>query len=110
MSFVDPDPSGSHTLRLQMDSAARQGERALPALILRLAGDHGLLDVLTFIEPLDEEYRPDGSEAEQSLTIEIRDDEMRLRSFAASLINLSGIVLATLDRTEILFGSAARGR
>ena len=104
MNFVECNhPPGTRTLRLHMDAAARQGERSLPALILRLAEDHRLLDVMTFIQPLDDDRRDDGSEVPQALTIEIRDEEIRLRSFAASLANLHGIILATLDETEILF-------
>lgn len=60
MRFVDPDPPGSHTLRLQMDSAARQVELSMPALTLQLAGDHGLLDVLTFFEPFGDMQRCHG--------------------------------------------------
>ena len=99
MSGGPREPESKRMLRLHMDAAAQHGDRSLPALILQLAGDHGLLDVLTFIEARDgAQEGPD-----QSLVIEIRDDEFRLRSFASSLANLSGIGLATLEPGETLF-------
>lgn len=110
MSFVDSNPSTMRILRLHMDAAARQGGRSLPALILRLAASQDLLDVMTLMNPSGDIRGRHGGDAEQRLTIEIRGEEMRLRSFAASLANLPGIALATLDNTETLFRTSARGQ
>ena len=102
MSAVDPSPR--RMLRLHMDAAARQGDRSLPALIIELASVHGLVDVLTIIEPLE----TGGRQRAQPLIVEIRGEEMRLRSFAASLANISAITLAELKPGETLFSATGR--
>lgn len=46
-------------------------------------------------------------EEDQPLVIEIIDEEVRLRAFAVSLADISGIGLMTLEAVEILFEAPA---
>lgn len=50
------------------------------------------------------EHRRRVFEDDQSLVIEIIDEDLRLRTFAASLKDLPGIALMTLEAVEVLGG------
>ncbi|MEO6080863.1 MAG: DUF190 domain-containing protein [Steroidobacteraceae bacterium] len=55
-------------------------------------------------------HRPHLFEDDQSLVVEIVDEDARLRAFVDSLSDVTGIGLMTLERVEILGGEAAPPR
>ncbi|MDF2381809.1 DUF190 domain-containing protein [Nostoc ellipsosporum NOK] len=95
-------------LRIYTDEAAYFGDRrvfevvAERARAARLAGAT-IVQALFGFGRSAHQHRRHLLEDDQSLVIEIIDEETRLRGFAASLADISGIGLMTLEAVEILF-------
>lgn len=96
-------------LRIYTDEAAFHGDRkvfeevASRARDARLAGATVLQALIGFGRST-HLHRPHVLEDDQSLVIEIVDREDRLRAFVASLGDIGGIGLITLEPVEVLLG------
>lgn len=94
-------------LRIYTDEAAYYGDRkvfeevALRARKAHMAGATVLQALLGFGRTV-HEHRRQLFEDDQSLVIEIVDEDPKLRDFAASLSDISGIALMTLEEVEVL--------
>lgn len=99
-------------LRIYTDEAAYFGDRkvfevvALRARDAKLAGATVVQALFGFGRSA-HQHRRHLLEDEQSLVIEIVDGETRLRDFARSLADISGIGLMTLEAVEVLGGENA---
>ncbi|URW75860.1 DUF190 domain-containing protein [Sphingomonas donggukensis] len=100
-------------LRIYTDEAAYFGDRkvfeevASRARDAKMAGATVLQALFGFGQTA-HEHRRHFLEDDQSLVIEIIDDEARLRDFVATLADISGIGLITLEAVEVLGGENAR--
>ena len=101
-------------LRIYTDEAAYYGDRKVFEEVATRARNAKLAGV-TVVQALfgfgrsAHQHRRHILEDDRSLVIEIVDDERRLRSFTASLSDIEGIGLLTLEAVEILGGDNARG-
>lgn len=99
-------------LRIYTDEAAYYGDRkvfevvAIRARDARMAGAT-VLEARFGFGRRAHVHRKHLLEDEQSLVIEIVDEDARLRAFVASLSDVSGIGLITLEVVEVLGGEAA---
>ena len=95
-------------LRIYTDEAAYFGDRKVFEEIAQRARDAHVAGA-TIVQALfgfgrgTHTRRKHLLEDEQSLVIEIVDEEPRARAFAASLADISGIGLITLEAVEVLF-------
>jgi uncharacterized protein len=100
-------------LRIYTDEAAYFGDRkvfeevASRARDAKIAGATVLQALFGFGQTA-HQHRRHFLEDDQSLVIEIIDDEARLRDFVATLADISGIGLITLEAVEVLGGENAR--
>ena len=96
-------------LRIYTDEAAYYGDRkvfevvAARARETKMAGATVLRALFGFGRSA-HQHRKHFLEDDQSLVIEIVDDDARLRAFVAELADISGIGLITLEAVEILGG------
>jgi len=96
-------------LRIYTDEAAYFGDRKLfeevasRAREAKMAGATVLQALFGFGHSA-HQHRKHFLEDDQSLVIEIVDEESRLRDFAASLADVHGIGLITLEAVEVLGG------
>ena len=96
-------------LRIYTDEAAYFGDRkvfeevATRARDARMAGATVLRALFGFGRSA-HQHRRHLLEDDQSLVIEIVDDDARLRDFVATLADISGIGLITLEAVEVLGG------
>jgi hypothetical protein len=99
-------------LRIYTDEAAYYGDRkvfeevATRARDAKMAGATVLQAMFGFGHSA-HQHRRHFLEDDQSLVIEIVDEEARLRTFVASLADISGIGLITLEAVEVLGGDNA---
>ncbi|MDQ2763952.1 MAG: DUF190 domain-containing protein [Pseudomonadota bacterium] len=99
-------------LRIYTDEAAYYGDRkvfeevASRARDTRMAGATVLQAMFGFGHSA-HQHRRHFLEDDQSLVIEIVDEEARLRAFVATLADISGIGLITLEAVEVLRGDNA---
>jgi PII-like signaling protein len=98
-------------LRIYTDEAAYFGDRKVFEVVVVRARDATLAGA-TIVRALfgfghgAHPHRHHLLDDDQPLVIEIVDEEARLRAFAASLQDISGIGLMTLEAVEILFEAA----
>lgn len=96
-------------LRIYTDEAAYYGDRkvfeevATRARDARMAGATVLRALFGFGHSA-HQHRKHFLEDDQSLVIEIVDDDARLRAFVAELSDIAGIGLITLEAVEVLGG------
>lgn len=95
-------------LRIYTDESAYFGDRRVYEEIASRARSQGLegatvLQAQFGFGRASHERRKHVLEDEQSLVVEIVDQEERLRAFAASLYDLPGIGLVTIEAVEVLF-------
>jgi len=101
-------------LRIYTDEAAYFGDRKVFEVVASRARDTRLAGAMV-VQALfgfgrsAHQHRPHILEDDQSLVIEIVDEEAHLRAFAASLGDIDGIGLMTLEAVEILGGDNVRG-
>lgn len=101
-------------LRIYTDEAAYFGDRKVFEVVASRARDAKLAGA-TVVQALfgfgrsAHQHRRHLLEDEQSLVVEIVDDETRLRDFVRSLADISGIGLMTLEAVEVLGGENAAG-
>ena len=99
-------------LRIYTDEAAYFGDRRVFEVVATLARDERMAGV-TVLRALfgfgrsAHVHRRHVLEDDQSLVVEIVDQEARLRGFAASLSDVPGIGLMTLEAVEIIGGEGA---
>lgn len=99
-------------LRIYTDEAAYFGDRKVFEVVATRARDAKMAGV-TVLQALFgfgrsvHVHRRHVLEDDQSLVLEIVDKDARLRAFAASLADVTGIGLMTLEVVEILGGEAA---
>lgn len=99
-------------LRIYTDEAAYFGDRKVFEIVAARARDAALAGA-TIVRALfgfghgAHPHRHHLLDDDQPLVIEIIDEEARLRAFADSLEDISGIGLMTLEAVEILFEAAA---
>lgn len=99
-------------LRIYTDEAAYFGDRKVLEVVASRARDARLAG-LTILEALigfgrsAHQHRRHVLESDRSVVIEIIDDEAALRSFVASLSDVQGIGLITLEAVEVLGGASA---
>lgn len=100
-------------LRIYTDEAAYFGDRkvfevvATRARDAKMAGVTVLQALVGFGRSASHVHRHHILEDDQSLVIEIVDEDARLRAFVASLADVTGIGLMTLEVVEIVGGEAA---
>ena len=98
-------------LRIYTDEASYFGDRKVFEVVATRARDAKLAGV-TVLQALfgfgrsTHVHRRHVFEDDQSLVIEIVDEDSRLRAFVASLSDVTGIGLMTLELVEILGGEA----
>jgi uncharacterized protein len=101
-------------LRIYTDEASYFGDRKVFEEVATRAQDAKLAGA-TVVQALfgfgrsTHQHRRHILEDDRSLVIEIVDDELRLRTFAASLSDIEGIGLLTLEAVEVIGGDNARG-
>lgn len=99
-------------LRIYTDEAAYFGDRKVFEVVATRARDAKMAGV-TVLQALfgfgrsAHVHRRHVLEDDQSLVVEIVDKDARLRAFVASLADVTGIGLMTLEVVEILGGEAA---
>lgn len=99
-------------LRIYTDEAAYFGDRKVFEVVASRARDAKLAGA-TVVQALfgfgrsAHQHRRHLLEDDQSLVIEIVDDELQLREFVRSLADISGIGLMTLEAVEVLGGENA---
>ncbi|MFA6125400.1 MAG: DUF190 domain-containing protein [Sphingomonas sp.] len=96
-------------LRIYTDEAAYFGDRKVFEVVASRARDAKMagatvLRALFGFGRSAHQHRRHLLEDDQSLVIEIVDDDARLRAFVAELADISGIGLMTLEAVEILGG------
>ena len=99
-------------LRIYTDEAAYFGDRKVFEVVATRARDAKMagatiLQALVGFGRSAHVHRRHVLEDDQSLVIEIVDTEPRLRAFVASLADVKGIGLITLEEVEIIGGKAA---
>lgn len=96
-------------LRIYTDEAAYHGDRKVFEVVVararatKMAGATVLRALFGFGRSA-HEHRNHLLEDDQSLVIEIVDEDARLRDFVAGLADISGIGLITLEAVEVLGG------
>lgn len=101
-------------LRIYTDEAAYYGDRKVFEVVAERARDAHLAGA-TIVQALfgfgrtAHQHRRHFLEDEQSLVIEIVDADDRVRTFAASLSDIAGIGLMTLETVEVIGGDNAIG-
>lgn len=99
-------------LRIYTDEAAYFGDRKVLEVVASRARDAGLAGV-TILEALigfgrsAHQHRRHVLESDRSVVIEIIDEEESVRRFAATLSDVQGIGLITLEAIEVLGGDNA---
>ena len=99
-------------LRIYTDEAAYFGDRKVFEVVATRARDAKVAGV-TVLQALvgfgrsAHVHRRHILEDDQSLVIEIVDEDARLRAFVATLVDISGIGLITLEAVEVLGGDNA---
>lgn len=99
-------------LRIYTDEAAYFGDRKVFEVVASRARDAKLAGA-TVVQALfgfgrsAHQHRKHFLEDDQSLVIEIVDDESRIRDFVRSLADIAGIGLMTLETVEVLGGENA---
>jgi PII-like signaling protein len=99
-------------LRIYTDEAAYYGDRKVFEVVATRARDAKMAGV-TVLQALfgfgrsAHVHRRHVLEDDQSLVVEIVDQEVQLRAFVASLSDVTGIGLMTLEAVEIIGGEAA---
>ncbi|NML06759.1 DUF190 domain-containing protein [Sphingomonas sp. G-3-2-10] len=99
-------------LRIYTDEAAYFGDRKVLEVVASRARDARLAGV-TILEALigfgrsAHQHRRHVLESDRSVVIEIIDAEEALRSFVASLSDVPGVGLITLEAVEVLGGNTA---
>lgn len=101
--------NGMKLLRIYTDEAAYFGDRKVFEVVASRARDAKMagatvLRALFGFGRSAHQHRRHLLEDDQSLVIEIVDDDARLRAFVAELADISGIGLMTLETVEILGG------
>lgn len=101
--------TGKKLLRIFTDEAAFFGDRRVYEEIALRARNGGMagatvLQALFGFGRSPHTHRKHLLEDEQSLVIEIVDEEARLRTFASALGDIEGIGLITLEAVEVLGG------
>ncbi len=101
--------NGMKLLRIYTDEAAYFGDRKVFEVVASRARDAKMagatvLKALFGFGRSAHQHRKHFLEDDQSLVIEIVDDDARLRAFVAELADISGIGLITLEAVEILGG------
>ncbi len=101
--------NGTKLLRIYTDEAAYFGDRKVFEVVASRARDAKMagatvLKALFGFGRSAHQHRKHFLEDDQSLVIEIVDDDARLRAFVAELADISGIGLITLEAVEILGG------
>ncbi|WP_372891847.1 DUF190 domain-containing protein [Sphingomonas sp.] len=101
--------NGMKLLRIYTDEAAYFGDRKVFEVVASRARDAKMagatvLRALFGFGRSAHQHRRHLLEDDQSLVIEIVDDDARLRAFVAELADISGIGLMTLEAVEILGG------
>lgn len=102
-------------LRIYTDESAYFGDRRVYEVIATRVRDFGL-EGATVVQALfgfgrgSHERRRHVLEDEQSLVIEVIDEEGRLRDFVAQLSDLPGIGLITMEAVEVLYQGAKHGQ
>ncbi|MES2095939.1 MAG: DUF190 domain-containing protein [Pseudomonadota bacterium] len=96
-------------LRIYTDEAAYFGDRKVFEVVASRARDASMagatvLKALFGFGRSAHQHRRHLLEDDQSLVIEIVDDDARLRAFVSELADISGIGLMTLEAVEILGG------
>lgn len=99
-------------LRIYTDEAAYFGDRKLFEEVASRARDAKMagatvLQALFGFGHSAHQHRKHFLEDDQSLVIEIVDEDVRLREFAASLADVHGIGLITLEAVEVLGGDSS---
>lgn len=99
-------------LRIYTDEGAHHGDRRVFEEIALRAHDRQLAGVTVLEARLGfgagaHQRRRHALENDASLVVEIVEDEARLRAFAASLADLHGIGLMTMEAVEILDARSA---
>ena len=99
-------------LRIYTDEAAYFGDSKVFEVVATRARDANMAGVTVFRALFGfgrsaHVHRRHVLEDDQSLVVEIVDEDARLRAFVASLADVSGIGLITLEVVEILGGEAA---
>ena len=94
-------------LRIYTDEAAYFGDRKLFEVVATRARDAKMAGATVVMALLGfgrgtHQHRRHILEDDQSLVIEIVDEDARVREFAASLSDMSGIGLITIEAVEIL--------
>lgn len=100
---------GMKLLRIYTDEAAFYGDRKVFEVVTSRARDAKMagatvLRALFGFGRSAHEHRKHFLEDDQSLVIEIVDDDPRLRAFVDGLADISGIGLITLEAVEVLGG------
>jgi len=101
--------NGVKLLRIYTDEAAYYGDRKVFEVVstrareAKMAGATVLRALFGFGRSA-HQHRKHFLEDDQSLVIEIVDEDARLRAFVAELADISGIGLITLEAVEILGG------
>jgi len=99
----------ANLLRIYTDEAAYFGDRKVFEVVATRARDAKMAGV-TVLQALvgfgrsAHVHRRHILEDDQSLVVEIADDDKRLRAFVASLADIEGIGLITLEAVEVLGG------
>lgn len=106
--------NGMKLLRIYTDEAAYFGDRKVFEVVASRARDAKMaratvLKALFGFGRSAHQHRKHFLEDDQSLVIEIVDDDARLRAFVAELADISGIGLITLEAVEILGGDNMMG-
>lgn len=106
--------NGMKLLRIYTDEAAYFGDRKVFEVVASRACDAKMagatvLKALFGFGRSAHQHRKHFLEDDQSLVIEIVDDDARLRAFVAELADISGIGLITLEAVEILGGDNMMG-
>mgnify|MGYP001112855541 CR=1 FL=1 len=101
-------------LRIYTDEAAYFGDQKVFEVVASRARDAKMAGV-TVLQALfgfsrsSHVHRHHVLEDDQSLVVEIVDQEERIRAFVETLVDVGGIGLITLEAVEILGGEAASG-
>lgn len=105
-------PAMIKLLRIYTDELAFTGDRRSLEVIASRALKEALAGVTVLEATLGfgasaHVHRRHALESDRSVVIEIVDEEERLRAFATSLDDITGIGLMTLENVEVLFRAAA---
>lgn len=104
---TQPMPSASKLLRIYTDEAAYFGDHKVFEVVARRARESGLAGATVLQALLGFGHTPHLHarrllEDDQSVVVEIVDEEHKLRTFAQSLVDLPDIGLITLEAVEVL--------